>query len=141
MFSTFSLLQMCLTPPPTLHDVISEAKSYSLFQKSLEDPSLTPVAFTTHGVHISQKNQCGGHQYGGSGGSRSTSSRGFSHLSHQSHRNNRLPYVPRCQICKVDGHYNSDFPNRYSRSSAPPAQAHLASAFSAMNIHSTDASD
>ncbi|CAH1454136.1 unnamed protein product [Lactuca virosa] len=63
MFSTFSFSQIRLTPPLALRDVISEAESYSLFHKSLEDPSPTPVAFTAHGSHTSQNNQRGGRQH------------------------------------------------------------------------------
>lgn len=71
----------------------------------------------------------------------SSHARGSSNKSKSGHQNNHCPYVPHCQIYKVDGYFAVEYPDRYVRSTTSSPQAHLALAFNAMNIQLTDASD
>ncbi|CAH9094995.1 unnamed protein product [Cuscuta epithymum] len=52
-------------------------------------------------------------------------------------RYSRRPFKPRCHICKNDGHFGGDCPERFVCSSSP-SQAHLAEAFNVVSLKSAD---
>ena len=59
-FSNFSTAQMAQTPLPCFSDLVSKAESFELFQKSLESPTPSTVAFTaSHGSSRSEERRVG----------------------------------------------------------------------------------
>ncbi|CAA0816765.1 Unknown protein [Striga hermonthica] len=116
-FSSFSAAQMALTPLPTFRDLLSKAESFALFQESLASSGASNVAFYSQhkpSGHFSTP-LCG----------RGNGSRGRGCGRHS----NRCP--PRCQICRVDGHYATSCPERYTQPPHSSIAANLAEAFSA----------
>jgi transposase InsO family protein len=136
-FSSFSTAQMAQTPLPCFPDLISKAESFELFQKSLESPMPTAAAFTA---------SRGSSQRGG-GSSRYRRGRGNG-LSHDSssHGQGRVQpsqgrRPPRCQICRLEGHYADRCRQRYDRHQHEPS-AHLAEAFNVLcSVFEPEASD
>ncbi|CAH9137250.1 unnamed protein product, partial [Cuscuta epithymum] len=138
-FTSFSLTQLKLVPLPALRDVIAEAESHALFMKSLEESvGASTVAFAAHSPPVPSR----GHR----------SSRPPKQNSSQSHtssgtrfasnpRRPRRPFVPRCQICKIDGHFANDCPDRFVRTGSASNAAQLAEAFNAVSLNSAESSD
>ncbi|CAH9142138.1 unnamed protein product [Cuscuta epithymum] len=138
-FTSFSLTQLKLDPLPALRDVISEAESHALFQKSLEEPAgASTVAFAAHSSPAPFRGQRPSRQPKQNSSHPHTSSSGPRFPSNS--RCPRRPYVPRCQICKIDGHFANDCPERFVRTSSTPS-ANLAEAFNAVSLSSADSSD
>ena len=136
-FSNFSTAQMAQTPLPCFSDLVSKAESFELFQKSLESPTPSTVAFTaSHGS--SQRG-------GGSSRSKRGRGNGSNHKS-SSHRQGRAQPTqgrrpPRCQICRLDGHYVDRCRQRYDRSQHDPS-THLVEAFNtSCSVYGNEASD
>nr|POE85693.1 hypothetical protein CFP56_22623 [Quercus suber] len=92
---------------------MSKAESFELFQKSLETPAPSAAAFTAY--------RNSSHRGGGS--SRHKRGCGNGSPSHGQGRANitqgRRP--PRCQICRLEGHYVDRCRQRYDRH-APTVQ-------------------
>ena len=118
-FSSFSAAQMALTPLPTFCDLLSKAESFSLFQESLEHAGTSPVAF--YGHRDTRGTQRSGALPSNRGrGNQTTSSRG------RGRGNTRR--IPRCQICRQEGHYANTCDQRYAHNPS----ANLVEAFSAV---------
>ncbi|CAH1443458.1 unnamed protein product [Lactuca virosa] len=132
---------------PTLSDTISDAKSYALFQQSIEEPNSAPVAFAAQyngshnhqrGGRLSSKNHYVSRQ---GGGGRNADGGGNNSHSGSDRRNNRRQYTPKCQICKVLGHVAPDCPERLNPTSGSSSQANLTQAFNAVSLNSGETSD
>ncbi|RVW33283.1 Retrovirus-related Pol polyprotein from transposon RE1 [Vitis vinifera] len=123
-FSSFSTAQMSLTPLPYFADLVSKAESFELFQRSLESSEPTTAAFTatncsrttSHGTPFAFRNNQRGRSHSHNNNS---SNRGRTYSGH-----GRRP--PRCQICRIEGHYADRCNQRYARTDS---SAHLAEAF------------
>ncbi|CAH1445722.1 unnamed protein product [Lactuca virosa] len=127
---------------PTLSDTISDAKSYALFQQSMEEPASAPVPF------VAQYNRSHNHQRGGrpssnnqfascqGGGGRHAGGGGNNSHSGSDRRNNRRQYTPKCQICKVIGHVAPDCPEWLNPTYGSSSQENLAQAFNAVSLNS-----
>ena len=123
-FSSFSTAQMALTPLPYFADLVSKAESFELFQRSIESFEPTTTAFTTtnrsrttsHGTPFAFRNNQRGRSHSHNNNS---SNRGRTYSGH-----GRRP--PRCQICRIEGHYADRCNQRYARTDS---SAHLAEAF------------
>ena len=136
-FSSFSTAQMAQTPLPCFPDLVSKAESFELFQKSLESPAPSAAAFTaTRGSSP---------RGGGSSRSRRGRGNGTNH-GFSNHGQNRAQFSqgrrpPRCQICRLEGHYADRCKQRYDRHQSDPS-AHLAEAFNAScSLSGHEASD
>ncbi|CAH9140861.1 unnamed protein product [Cuscuta epithymum] len=141
-FSHFSLHQIRQHPTPLLSDVISEAKSCALFQKSLEEPSSSPtVAFAASSASASGRlhHPKSSGPPNGRSGTRPSAHRVSTGPRHN--KTNRRSFAPRCQICRTEGHFASDCPDRYHRSHSDNTHANLAEAFHSVSLQSSDSPD
>ena len=122
--SSFSTAQMSLTPLPYFADLVSKAESFELFQRSLESSEPTTAAFTatnrshttSHGTPFAFRNNQRGRSHSHNNNS---SNRGRTYSGH-----GRRP--PRCQICRIEGHYVDRCNQRYARTDS---STRLAEAF------------
>ncbi|RVW53058.1 Retrovirus-related Pol polyprotein from transposon RE1 [Vitis vinifera] len=104
--------------------LVSKAESFELFQRSLESSEPTTAAFTatnrsrttSHGTPFAFRNNQRGRSHSHNNNS---SNRGRTYSGH-----GRRP--PRCQICRIEGHYADRCNQRYARTDS---SAHLAEAF------------
>ena len=97
-FTTFSTAQMAQMSLPSFPDLVPKAKSFELFQKSLDNhgPPIAAFTATNHGQPRSAFRNQSRHQ----SSRHSSSHHGNGHSnSEQGHR------PPRCQICYQEGHY------------------------------------
>ncbi|RVW19267.1 Retrovirus-related Pol polyprotein from transposon RE1 [Vitis vinifera] len=123
-FSSFSTAQMALTLLPYFADLVSKAESFELFQRSLESSEPTTTAFTatnrsrttSHGTPFAFRSNQRGRSHSHNNNS---SNRGRTYSGH-----GRRP--PRCQICRIEGHYADRCNQQYARTDS---SAHLAEAF------------
>ncbi|GKB35432.1 retrovirus-related pol polyprotein from transposon TNT 1-94 [Tanacetum coccineum] len=120
-FETFSTTQRLITPRPKFRDLVSQAESHEMFLQSVNDSTVTPVAFKTtssHATNDSSSSRGRGRSY-----SRGSSNRGRG-------RGNRRP--PHCQLCRKDGHYANRCPDLHTFARHPSSlDANLAEAFQA----------
>nr|KYP63355.1 Retrovirus-related Pol polyprotein from transposon TNT 1-94 [Cajanus cajan] len=132
-YANFSTGQLDQVPSPRFTDILCKVESHAIFQASLEEPTPSqPAAFYVNNQPRSSGNQSSrsgnrGHSNDGSnGGNRGNSNGGSRQRRNNSGRRNS--YVPRCQICREQGHYANKCPVRWDRSSE---SANLAQAFAA----------
>nr|KYP55895.1 hypothetical protein KK1_002121 [Cajanus cajan] len=132
-YANFSTGQLDQVPLPRFTDILCKVESHAIFQASLEEPTPSqPAAFYANNQPRSSGNQSSrsgnrGHSHDGSnGGNRGNSNGGSRQRRNNSGRRNS--YVPRCQICREQGHYANKCPVRWDRSSE---SANLAQAFAA----------
>lgn len=143
-FSGFGAAQMAICPLPQFRDLISRAESFEMFLNSMDTAP-------SHAAFFSQSNRPPSHQNGGSshqnGGRGQNSNSGRGHQkSHGGHNNQSSGrgrghgrYIPRCQICRVEGHYAPDCQQRYDR---PHSSSNIAESFAgACNISNPKSSD
>ncbi|RVW83999.1 Retrovirus-related Pol polyprotein from transposon RE1 [Vitis vinifera] len=119
-FANFSTAQMSLTPLPVFKDLVPKAKSFEIFQKSLG--SSFPVSFVSFAAFTATNGSFSSSRGGSS--SKSRRSRGGYHGGHG--RGKCGSYIPRCQICKTEGHTANRCRSCYDRAE-PTTQ--LAEAF------------
>ena len=110
-FSCFSTAQMALTLLPCFADLVPKAESFEIFQKSLEPTAPSPTTFTATNRNSARSNQ------------RSSSSCNQpTHISSngrgKGHSSGRR--LPRCQICRVEGHYANLCQQWYDRHGHTP---------------------
>ncbi|KAG6779791.1 hypothetical protein POTOM_016191 [Populus tomentosa] len=113
-FSTFSTAHMAQTFLPCFTDLVSKAESFEIFQQSLETSTPPVAAFTA--------NRSSSHR--GSSSFRQNRGRGYGSSSNSSHSGQNRNHTnqgrrpPRCQICRLEGHYADRCQQRYDRHEA-----------------------
>lgn len=103
-FASFSAAQMTLKPLPNFRDLQAQAESFDLFQKSLEDTPSPQAAFISQAGHSTAFQPHRGRGRGGHSNGRGRGRR-----------------TPRCQICRLEGHYADACPKRYGSPTTPAA--------------------
>ena len=102
---------MAQTLLPCFSDLVFKAESFEIFQKSLETLAPPVAAFTTN-RSSSHRGSSSFHQNRGRGyGSSSNSSHSGQSRTHTNHDHR----PPRCQICRLEGHYADRCKQRYDR--------------------------
>ncbi|KAG6753564.1 hypothetical protein POTOM_041542 [Populus tomentosa] len=113
-FFTFSTAHMAQTFLPCFTDLVSKAESFEIFQQSLETSAPPVAAFTA--------NRSSSHR--GSSSFRQNRGRGYGSSSNSSHSGQNRNHTnqgrrpPRCQICRLEGHYADRCQQRYDRHEA-----------------------
>lgn len=132
-FTSFSDVRMAMTPRPALRDLIHQAQSFELFSRSTESSEPAQAAFTVQTRGEGGRGNGTSHNSNHGGGRTGNRGRG------------RRNYVPKCQMCGIEGHFADRCPNRFDRTffrNNGGAAANLAQAFGAnCNISSERASD
>lgn len=131
-FTSFSDVRMALTPRPALRDLIHQAQSFELFSRSTESSEPVQAAFTVQNRGADGRGSRASHSSNRGGGRNGSRGRG------------RRNYVPKCQMCGIEGHFADRCPNRFDRTffRNNGAAANLAQAFGAnCNISSERTSD
>ena len=110
-FSTFTTAHMAQTLLPCFSDLVSKAESFEFFQKSLETLAPPVAAFTA--------NRSSSHRGGSS--FRHNRGRGYGPSNNSSHSGQSRTHTnqgrrpPRCQICRLEGHYADRCKQRYDQ--------------------------
>jgi hypothetical protein len=110
-FSTFSIAHMAQALLPCFSDLVSKAESFEIFQKSMETLAPPVAAFTA--------NRSSSHR--GSSSFRQNRGRGYGSSSNSSHSRQSRTHTnqgrrpPRCQICRLEGHYADRCKQRYDQ--------------------------
>ncbi|KAJ9558897.1 hypothetical protein OSB04_013511 [Centaurea solstitialis] len=132
-FASFSTAIMAVKPLPSFRELLSQAESHDLFQRSMEETPVSNAAFITYHSTRGRGNSNysrGGYsnRFSGRGG------RGSSNHQPQSNNQNRRRYIPTCQLCEKKGHIAKHCKNENH-------SANLAQSFSACSLNQRDVSD
>lgn len=122
---------MITVPLAPFQTPLSSAKNFDLFQQSLEAAPIQPAAFVSQSTRTNQSFRGHGREGSNGFGQGCTDHGGSYGCGDGFHTTNGRRHIPRCQICRQEGHYADACPNRYSPNCQPAPTSHLVEAFDA----------